>query len=398
MPASAPSRTAASASGSASKPMILTLSAMPARLDRLDRAQRHVVVGGDDHVGRRGHAGEQALGHRQALVAGEVRGLLGHELVLVLVLRRGRCAGPCCGRSPATAPGWPCRLMMLAPFGKFAITHSPWASPPLTLSAPTWAVIPSTPATRRSIVTTGTPLSIAVLHRRRHRVDVDRADDDAVHALHHRGLDVGGLLGCGVLAVRFDGLDAQRLTLVLHRLHHVDEEREIQARHRGHHRHVLRARLTAAERHQPRHRDAGQHRLPSISPFPTLPASASVSRLGRRRGRSLRRREPVNRFRGWSRSHRSAIPLAAREDGHGQDASSAGRSCGSPRSASAATCSAGPRTRRRRSACSTASSTPASTSSTPPTSTRSGSPAMPAANPRRSSASGCNGAAAATRW
>ena len=37
--------------GSASKPMTLTLSAIPA-LHRLDRSQRHVVVGGDDHVGR----------------------------------------------------------------------------------------------------------------------------------------------------------------------------------------------------------------------------------------------------------------------------------------------------------------------------------------------------------
>ena len=51
---------------------------------------------------------------------------------------------------------------MLAPFGNVAITHSPWASPPLTLSAPTWAVMPLTPATRRSIVTTGTLLSTAV--------------------------------------------------------------------------------------------------------------------------------------------------------------------------------------------------------------------------------------------
>ena len=68
---------------------------------------------------------------------------------------------------------------------------------------------------------------------------------------------------------------------------------------------------------------------------------------------------------------------------------SGGRSSGCRPSASAATCSAGRSTSRRRSGCSTPSSTAASTSSTPPTSTRGGPPATRAASPRRSSASGC---------
>ena len=39
----------------------------------------------------------------------------------------------------------------------------PWASPPLTLSAPTWARMPVDPSTRRSMVTTGMPASTACL-------------------------------------------------------------------------------------------------------------------------------------------------------------------------------------------------------------------------------------------
>ena len=42
-----------------------------------------------------------------------------------------------------------------------------------------------------------------LLQRRRHGVDVVRADDDAVDALRDRRLDVGGLLGRLVLPVAF---------------------------------------------------------------------------------------------------------------------------------------------------------------------------------------------------
>ena len=59
------------------------------------------------------------------------------------------------------APGWPCRWNSLAPFGNAATMACASASPPLTLSAPTWARMPSTPSTRRSMVTTGTPACTA---------------------------------------------------------------------------------------------------------------------------------------------------------------------------------------------------------------------------------------------
>src|SRR6202042_154412 len=42
-----------------------------ARLGRLERAERHVVVGGDDHLRRRRHAGKRRLGDREALGAVE---------------------------------------------------------------------------------------------------------------------------------------------------------------------------------------------------------------------------------------------------------------------------------------------------------------------------------------
>ena len=49
----------------------------------LDGAERHVVVGADDHVGL-AVGGEAGLGDRQRLGAGEVGGLLEDDLVLVL--------------------------------------------------------------------------------------------------------------------------------------------------------------------------------------------------------------------------------------------------------------------------------------------------------------------------
>src|ERR1700722_450163 len=53
------------------------------RLRRLERAERHVVVGGDDHLRRRRHAGKRRLGDREALGAVEACRLLEHDLVLV---------------------------------------------------------------------------------------------------------------------------------------------------------------------------------------------------------------------------------------------------------------------------------------------------------------------------
>ena len=50
---------------------------------------------------------------------------------------------------------------MLAPSGKSFMISSPCASPPLTLSAPTWPRTPGTPSTRRSMVMTGMPASTA---------------------------------------------------------------------------------------------------------------------------------------------------------------------------------------------------------------------------------------------
>ena len=58
-------------------------------------------------------------------------------------------------------PGWPCRLKTFAPFGNSFMISRPWASPPRRLSAPTWARMPGTPWTLRSIVMTGILASTA---------------------------------------------------------------------------------------------------------------------------------------------------------------------------------------------------------------------------------------------
>src|SRR5690606_3094804 len=55
----------------------------PPLLGDLQGAQGHVVIGGDDYVGRRVEAGEYRLGDGGTLLTGEVGGLLGNELILV---------------------------------------------------------------------------------------------------------------------------------------------------------------------------------------------------------------------------------------------------------------------------------------------------------------------------
>ena len=69
-----------------------------------------------------------------------------------------------------------------------------------------------------------------LLQRRRHRVDVDRADHDAFDALGQRRLDVGGLFGRRVLAIALDRCEALLRRFGVERLHHVDEERKVHSR------------------------------------------------------------------------------------------------------------------------------------------------------------------------
>ena len=126
------------------------------------------------------------------------------------------------------APGVPSSSKMTAPLGKSSSSALPCCSPPRTLSAPTWARV-STPVTVRSTVTTGMPASTASLHRRRHAVGGDRADQEAADLLGDGGFDVGGLLGHLVLAVQRADVHAQLLRLILDLRLHEDEEGELEA-------------------------------------------------------------------------------------------------------------------------------------------------------------------------
>jgi len=174
--------------------------------------------------GRRGR-----FGHGQRLVTGEVGRLLEDELVLVLVLVEdvvqalvavdGRAGA---GLAPANGRWWP--------RSEAAMIASASASPPLTLSAPTWARIPGTPTTRRSIVTTRNLGVHGFLHR-----GASALASSGLVTWRPRpgdaGLDVGGLLGGAVLAVRLDQRDVTEcLGLDLQLLLHVDEEREGETR------------------------------------------------------------------------------------------------------------------------------------------------------------------------
>ena len=71
-----------------------------------------------------------------------------------------------------------------------------------------------------------------LLKRRRHRVDIVRAQHDALHAFGERRLDVSGLLRRGHLTVALDRVEARARRLGLERLHHMDEEWKAEAGHR----------------------------------------------------------------------------------------------------------------------------------------------------------------------
>ena len=72
-----------------------------------------------------------------------------------------------------------------------------------------------------------------LLQRRRHGVDLVRADHDALHPLGDRRLDVGGLLGRRYLAVTLDRFIALIHNLRFEGVHHMNEEGEAETRHRG---------------------------------------------------------------------------------------------------------------------------------------------------------------------
>ena len=72
-----------------------------------------------------------------------------------------------------------------------------------------------------------------LLQSRRHGVDLVRADDDALDALGDRRFNIGGLLGRGHLTVALDHVIALLHDFRLEGVHHVDKEREAEARYRG---------------------------------------------------------------------------------------------------------------------------------------------------------------------
>ena len=225
-----PSRTLASASGSASKPMIAmsspcscTTCSAPSAMSSFAAT---ITSGGDVEPG------EDRLGHRRPLLAHEVRRLLGDEHVLVLQPSRMLCT-PLLRSIAGLAPGWPCRFTIFAPSGNFSTIRLRLRLAALHVVRAHVPEDASTPSTRRSMVMTGTPASTAALHRRRHGHRVERADDEPVDAADHRRLHVGGLLRGRVLAVVVDHLDpAQLLRLGVELVLHVHEEREAEARQR----------------------------------------------------------------------------------------------------------------------------------------------------------------------
>ena len=203
-----PSRIWASASGKASKPISLTLPRRLRAFSACKAPERHVVIGADDDVGRGLHAVERRFGHRKALGAIEAGGVLEHELVFARPPCRERCEVPCCGRWRGSIPTGPGGSSRSRRWGTASSISSPCASPPLTLSAPTWASMPGTLSTRRSTVTTGILASTASCTAGRQCVHLVGIEEHAVDALGDRRLDVGRLLGRTALAIGDDEVDA----------------------------------------------------------------------------------------------------------------------------------------------------------------------------------------------
>src|SRR5574337_1574833 len=156
---SSPSRTLASASGSASKPMIaiplrlraFTASIAPSAMSSLAQT---MTCGGSFIPASSDSVTARPLSRWKSAVCSKT------ILYLSPALSSTLCR-PLLRSIAGLAPGWPCRLAIVAPFGKSLRMRLPWASPPLTLSAPTWAMMPVTDGTRRSTVTTGTLASMA---------------------------------------------------------------------------------------------------------------------------------------------------------------------------------------------------------------------------------------------
>ncbi len=199
-------------------------------LGRLDGAEGHVVVGGDDGVHVR--VGAQAvLGDGQALVAVEVAGLLADDLDVAGrvddVVKAGRAVDG--GRSAGRAE----QLDDLGAVGEHAEDG-------LALLLAADDVV-------------GAHMAQQAVHALDTAVDGDdrdagvddllddgcqafsrpRADDETVIALGDDAFQVGDLLGGVVLAVEGDDLDVAHLGgLVAHLLLHVHEEGEAHRRHR----------------------------------------------------------------------------------------------------------------------------------------------------------------------
>src|SRR3984957_2579506 len=154
-----PSRILPRVSGSASKPRI----AMPLRLRALTASRAPsamsslaatITCGGVAMPASAASVTERPLARSKPAVCSKT------ILYLSFALSSTLCR-PLLRSIAGLAPDWPCRLMMVAPFGNIFSTNSPCASPPLTLSAPTWPRMPVTDGTRRSTVTTGTLASTA---------------------------------------------------------------------------------------------------------------------------------------------------------------------------------------------------------------------------------------------
>src|ERR1700722_303624 len=202
-----------------------------ARLDRFERPERHIIIGGDDHLRRRCHAGKRRLGDREAFGAVKACRLLEDDFVFVRCLIEHVVQALVAVNRRARA-----RLALQIDGGR-AIRKHLFDQFALRLAAldVVGADMAEDAGDRRHAAVDGYDRDLGVhrlLQRRRHRVDLVRREHDAFDALGERGLDIGGLLRRGHLAVALERLIALLDRLGLESLHHVDEKRKSEPRHR----------------------------------------------------------------------------------------------------------------------------------------------------------------------
>ena len=201
-------------------------------LDRFQRAEGHVIVGGDDHIRGFFQPGQAGFGHREGFIPAEVGGLLEDDGILVrhliedvvdtlVAVDAGAGAGLTLQVEDAGSIGVVFQHPLRLRFATLDVVRAHVGQN--AIDAFDAAVDGHHDHARFN----------GLLHGGSHRGHIQGADDERIHALDDGCLDVGSLLGNAVLPIHLDEFDvAQRFRFRRNLRLHVHEEGEGHVRHR----------------------------------------------------------------------------------------------------------------------------------------------------------------------